>query len=129
MIDLPRTLMQATVLAVAEVASMALFEVGEVEAQSADTASAPAATAGAPPASAFATPGKQVQATYSTSPPSPMGLNPTQRRAFEAAFAKANRSGPTDLPLATMRAIGPVGPSTEVPRRQAHQAFSPQQTR
>jgi hypothetical protein len=90
---------------------MALFEVDEAGAQFADTAAA--ATATVPAGSAFASPGRKVEAHYSTSAPSLTNLNSIDRAAFEAAFRKANRSGPTNLPLATMRAAGPVGPGAE----------------
>ncbi len=38
-------------------------------------------------------------------------MSPQERAAFEAAFNNSHRSGPTNLPRARYRAVGPVGPA------------------
>jgi hypothetical protein len=84
--------------------------IGEVRAQSADPAGA-SATASSQAGGGTTSQGTPVEAAFSAVPPT---LSPEQLVEFQAAFAKSNRSGPTNLPHAAMRADGPVGPATEL---------------
>jgi hypothetical protein len=43
-------------------------------------------------------------------------MSPQERAAFDAAFLNSPRSGPTNLPRARMRAVGPVGPAVRLRR-------------
>jgi hypothetical protein len=94
----------ACLLAVAVVATTFFLDSGEARAQVAQAASGPATVA-------RVAGGTQVVATFSAQPPR---LSPEQLAVFQAAFAKSHRSGPTNLPVATMKADGPVGPEQQL---------------
>lgn len=101
--------MQTALLAFAAVAATSFLDSGEARAQLAGAAGSPAASAQA--AVARVAGGTRVVATFSAQPPR---LSPEQQAAFQAAFANSNRSGPTNLPLAMMKADGPVGPEQQL---------------
>jgi hypothetical protein len=79
-------------------------------AASVDAASA-GATASVQATTATVAGGAKSEAAFSATPPS---LSPQEAAQFQAAFAKSHRGGPANLPQASMKAVGPAGPSLQL---------------